>query len=137
MYGDDQGGGYSAGAADLAKLAQLLLNRGSYGNWRFFSPETYEKLMPRDIRADNPGIRMSSTWFFGRYGVGIHPFRAPSDDPGAVQYYGHGSASFTVFGFDPEYQTFIVQARDDNAAPEINAEYRKKLEDLVWSSVEK
>ena len=137
MSGDDQGGGYAAGAADLAKLAQLLLNKGSYGKWRFFSPETYEKLMPRDIRGDNPDIRMTTTWFFGRYGVGIHPFRAPSDDPEAVQYYGHGSATFTVFGFDPKYQTFIVQARDDNAKPELNEEYRKKLEDLVWASIEK
>ncbi|MEA4863531.1 MAG: serine hydrolase domain-containing protein [Victivallaceae bacterium] len=135
MHGDDQGGGYVASADDLAKLAQLMLNKGSYGKWKFFSPETYEQMMPRDIKADNPGIKMTTTWFFGWYGTGIHPFRKPEagDDP--VAYYGHGAASFTLFEFDPKYKTMIVQSRDENKNGTVNNEYRAKLEDLVWSSV--
>lgn len=135
MRGDDQGGGYVASADDLAKLAQLMINQGSYGKWKFFSPETYQAMMPRDIKADNPGIKMTTTWFFGWYGVGIHPFRRPEAGEDPVQYYGHGAASFTVFEFDPKYKTLIVQARDDNKNGAVNSQYRAKLENLVWESV--
>ena len=33
-------------APDLAKLGQMLLNKGAYGNLRFFSEESYEKMVP-------------------------------------------------------------------------------------------
>ncbi len=128
MSGDDQGGGYLASADDLAKLAQLLLNRGSYGKWQFFEPKTYELLMPRNLAEDNPGTSIE-----GYYGVGIQPFWPPAAGEDDIVYYGHGAASGTVFSFDPKYQTMVIQARDENS--EANDEYRKKLEQLVWDSV--
>jgi len=130
ITGDDQGGGYNASAMDLAKIAQLLLNKGSYGKWRFFSPETYNEIMPRDLAADTPGLNILSNWFFGCYGAGIHPFR-PDEN---VEYFGHGSATFTLCLFDPVRQTMIVQARNENASPEVNDRYRDKLEQLVWNA---
>ena len=126
-----------SGAEDLSKLAQLMLNKGSYGKWRFFSQETYEKLMPRDLRKENPKIAVNDTWFFCWYGVGIHPFYKPSEDKNAMQYYGHGASSGAVFKFDPKHQMFIVQARDDNKSAKINGEYQAKLDRLVWDSVAK
>ena len=32
---------------DMARFGQLLLNRGAYGNKRFFKPETFEQMLPR------------------------------------------------------------------------------------------
>ncbi len=137
ISGDDQGGGYVASTEDLAKLAQMMLNKGSYGKWKFFSAETYKLLMPRNLMPDNPDIKMTTTWFFGWYGVGIHPFYPPVENQETVQYYGHGSATASVLDFDPKYQTLITQARNANEKPELNDKYRKQLEQTVWDAIEK
>lgn len=135
IKGDDQGGGYVAGAMDMAKLAQLLLNKGAYGKWRFFSPNTYNDMMPRDLLKDNPGLKLTTTWFYGHYGVGIHPFSNPSGESNKPIYYGHGSATYSVFLFDPVHQTMIIQARNSNRTPEINDKFRYRIEELVWKSI--
>ena len=135
IKGDDHGGGYVACAMDMAKLAQLLLNKGAYGKWRFFSKDTYKAIMPRDLSKDNPGLKLTTTWAFGHYGVGIHPFSDPSGDPDGPIYYGHGSATYSVFLFDPVHQTMIIQARNSNRTPEINDKFRYRIEELVWNSV--
>lgn len=135
IKGDDQGGGYVAGAMDMAKLAQLLLNKGAYGKWRFFSPNTYNDMMPRDLLKDNPGLKLTTTWFYGHYGVGIHPFSNPSGESDKPIYYGHGSATYSVFLFDPVHQTMIIQARNSNRTPEINDKFRYRIEELVWKSI--
>ncbi len=135
IKGDDQGGGYVAGAMDMAKLAQLLLNKGTYGKWRFFSPNTYNDMMPRDLLKDNPGLKLTTTWFYGHYGVGIHPFSNPSGESDKPIYYGHGSATYSVFLFDPVHQTMIIQARNSNRTPEINDKFRYRIEELVWKSI--
>ena len=135
IKGDDQGGGYVAGAMDMAKLAQLLLNKGAYGKWRFFSPNTYNDMMPRDLLKDNPGLKLTTTWFYGHYGVGIHPFSNPSGESNKPIYYGHGSATYSVFLFEPVHQTMIIQARNSNRTPEINDKFRYRIEELVWKSI--
>ena len=34
---------------DMARFGQMLLNRGGYGGYHFFSPETFEAMMPRPL----------------------------------------------------------------------------------------
>jgi len=51
---DTDPGGTSGGALttsmDLAKVAQMLLNGGSYGNMRFMSPESVRLMAPQEGR---------------------------------------------------------------------------------------
>ena len=43
-------------AGDFARFGQLLLNQGSYGTLTFFSPATFEKLLPRPLGQYYPPI---------------------------------------------------------------------------------
>jgi CubicO group peptidase (beta-lactamase class C family) len=43
--------------ADLARIGQLLLNRGAYGDIHFFSAQTFERLMPRPYKEMFPALK--------------------------------------------------------------------------------
>lgn len=42
----DTSGGATSVPADIARIAQMLLNRGAYGDLRFFSEETFAQMLP-------------------------------------------------------------------------------------------
>ena len=89
-------------AYDLAKVGQLLLNGGSYGNLRFFSPETLEKILPKDLNEFYPGV--NSKW-----GIGINYQDRSGLFPSKV--IGHGSATSNTFWVIPEMDLVITQTR--------------------------
>jgi CubicO group peptidase (beta-lactamase class C family) len=74
---------------DYAKLGQLLLNKGSYGNLRFFSPETFDKMVPEGARR----------------GIGLA--RCPALGPNA---FGHNSGNASMLAVDPDRDLVIVFA---------------------------
>ena len=77
---------------DYARLGQMLLNRGAYGNMRFFSPETFQKMMPG-----------SGVWAVR--GMGCVSMSGSGLGPGA---FGHGAAHSGVFRVDPAHDLLIV-----------------------------
>ena len=89
-------------AHDLAKVGQLLLNGGSYGNLQFFSPETLEKILPKDLNEFYPGVNR-------KWGIGIN-FQ---DRSGLISdnVIGHGSATSNTFWVVPEHDLVITQTR--------------------------
>ena len=98
-------------AYDLAKMAQMLLNKGRYGNLKFFSEETYHTLTPKDLSDFYPGI--SQKWGIGITMMGWGSKQADgsyrqilSDDV-----IGHGSATASVFWVIPELDLIITQSR--------------------------
>ena len=90
-------------ARDLAALAQLLLNRGSYGPQQLFSEETYRQLLPEPLSRRHPGITEVE-------GIGMHYMPTP---PGTLsaKTLGHGSLSGTTFLVDPERDLVVIQLR--------------------------
>ncbi len=46
---------------DIARFGQMLLNRGAYGRWRFFRPETFEAMCPRAWARSFPPTPTAST----------------------------------------------------------------------------
>lgn len=102
-------------AQELAVIAQLLLNKGSYGNLRFFSEQTFEKLLPKPLTAFYPGIA-------GEQGIGItwmwqrHPQAGMDGLPEdktilSENVIGHGSATSSIFQVDLENDLLITQTR--------------------------
>ena len=87
---------------DLAKVGQLLLNGGSYGNLRFFSPETHEKILPKDLNQFYPGVTK-------KWGIGINyqDFNKQISD----NVIGHGSATSNTFWIEPDHELVITQTR--------------------------
>ena len=51
-------------AEDLARIGQLMLNRGSYGDIEFFSSETFEQMLPRKASEVCPELTMTD-WEYG------------------------------------------------------------------------
>ena len=93
-----------ATAEELARVGQMLLNKGSYGNWEFMSEETYERFLPAPIE---PLIsHESDNW----EGIGAVEYRGLGFGAGTI---GHESASATIFRVDPEHQLIVVMTRNN------------------------
>ncbi|MHC4165430.1 MAG: hypothetical protein ACYSWQ_00560 [Planctomycetota bacterium] len=89
-------------ARDLARIGQLLANSGSYGNKRFFSEETFEKMLPRKLD-QLLGPDTNVTW-----GIGLTWFRGNGLSNRTV---GHGSASSCTLRVDLENDLVITMTR--------------------------
>ncbi len=114
----DMGLGGHLRAIDLARVGQLLLNEGAYGDQRFFSPETFEELLPRPYAEVFPDLDANDS----SYGIGIrwasreHPRAGQNGIPeGALtlgeRTIGHGAFSSTVFRVDLEDDLVVAIGR--------------------------
>lgn len=95
----------------LAKVGQLMLNQGSYGEWELFTPETYARLLPVRLADYAPALADKAlVW-----GVGITPMLDmvnPGDEPVlGPNVIGHGAASSSVFRVCPDQDMVIVVGR--------------------------
>lgn len=111
----DANAGAHLTAQELGALAQWVLNRGSYGDLEFISPQTFDRLLPVPVKATKKGYGDDE-------GIGMHWNRtvkagapAHSKDPGdwifGPRTVGHGSFSGCLFVCDLDRQLLIVQAR--------------------------
>jgi CubicO group peptidase (beta-lactamase class C family) len=102
-------------AGEFARLGQLLLNRGSYGDLQFFSPETSERLLPEPLGRYYPGIDQD-------WGIGITWMRQKHPDAGkngtpedatvlSHNVIGHGSATSAILRVDLDNDLVIAQSR--------------------------
>lgn len=96
-YSDNSYGGLYCTARDLARFGQFLLNRGTFNGIRFFSEETFKKMLPQKLVTGN------------EWGIGISPMNKYGLSPSA---FGHGAASGSVFRVDPENDLIIISARN-------------------------
>jgi CubicO group peptidase (beta-lactamase class C family) len=96
-------GGGGATAIDLAKIGQMTLSGGAYGDVRFFRPETLAKAMPiaGHDRWDPPDKTC-------RWGIGIKQFDI---DGLSDRAFGHPGASGTCLVVDPTYDLVIAMTR--------------------------
>jgi CubicO group peptidase (beta-lactamase class C family)/acetyl esterase/lipase len=103
-------------AADFAKLGQMLLNRGAYGELMFFTPQTFEQCLPQPLNRYYPAIQ-NTDW-----GIGLtwmrqqHPEagkNAKAEDTPLLgrNIIGHGSATSAIFRVDLDHEVVIAQTR--------------------------
>ena len=97
-YADNTYGGLYCTAIDLARFGQMLLNRGVYNGYRFFSEESYAKMLPARLANSNR-----------RWGIGTSPMDGHGLSESA---FGHGAASGAVFRIDPKNDLIIISARN-------------------------
>ncbi|MBN1153882.1 beta-lactamase family protein, partial [candidate division KSB1 bacterium] len=95
---DNTYGGMVSTCMDLAYLGQMLLNGGVYGEYRFFSEDTYRQMLPVKL----PGIDKS-------WGAGTAPL---GEDGLSDEAFGHEAASGAILRIDPKYDLIVVSARD-------------------------
>ena len=101
---------------EMARIGQMLLNRGAYGQWRFFSEATFEKMLPRTL-TDILGPDATTS-----YGLGTSPYTDRALGPGA---FGHGAASSALMRIGP--QTRLVISVTRNATGRKYEEYRARF----------
>ncbi len=103
---------------DLAKIGQLLCNRGSYGKLEFFSPQTFELLMDHPLEEAFPEIE--NRGFAYGLGIGHMPQRHPDAGKGDIpddrmilspNIIGHGAGSGTILLVDLDNELVIALSR--------------------------
>ncbi|MFT4639422.1 MAG: CubicO group peptidase (beta-lactamase class C family) [Verrucomicrobiales bacterium] len=98
----DAAAGTHSNAIDLARVGQMLANRGAYGDKRFFSEETFERMLPKKLTPVlGPGTDV--VW-----GIGLVPM---IHDGLSTQTIGHGSASSSTLRVDLENNLVITMVR--------------------------
>ena len=104
----DTCGGAMSVPLDIAKIGQMLLNRGAYGEHRFFSDATFEKMLPAPLVGLQGGPK---TW-----GIGVrwtnHEGAPRPTDMLSDKAFGHGAASSATLAIDPAHDLVIVMTRN-------------------------
>ena len=114
--------GYSvhSTAYDLSILAQMVLNKGTYGGKKYFSKETFEKILPKNLKDYFPNITYDNPWDKDRpMGIGttVQEWKIKDEVTKTERYMlsenviGHGSATSSVFRIDLENNIILTQTR--------------------------
>ena len=112
----DSSDGATSTPMDIAKFGQMLLNRGSYGDKRFMSAETFQKMLPlRLTKLLGPDTTVD-------WGIGL--VWCNNDGLGKGTF-GHGAASSATLRIDPEHDLVVVMTR--NAAGRNFTDYHRKF----------
>ena len=107
-------------AYDMAILAQMLLNKGTYNGKRYFTEDTFYEILPKDLKTYFPDLVWSNPWQKDRLdGIGIvmKNWEIKDEKTGEKKYLlsdnviGHGSATSSVFRIDLENNIIITQSR--------------------------
>ncbi len=110
-FADNTYGGLYCTAADLARLGQMLLNRGTYDGYAFFSADSWRRMLPAGVEGTDR-----------RWGIGT----SPMDEPGlSEEAFGHAAASGAMFRVDPGHDLVIISAR--NRVGGNQEEFEKRL----------
>jgi len=102
-------------AYDFAILGQMLLNKGTYRDIRFFSEETFDKLLPKQLSSFYPNVNNEA-------GIGMTWMRHYHPDAGkngipkdktilSKNVIGHGSATSSILRVDLDNGLVITQSR--------------------------
>ena len=127
--------GLFANAADIAKICQMWLNGGTYGDARVLSPKTVELF----TTAKSPTCRR---------GLGfdkpdtVNPDYSPTCDEASPEVFGHLGFTGTVFWVDPKEDIIFVfltnrvdPTRDSAAFNKLNI--RPRLFRYIYQALEK
>lgn len=119
-------GGAQTTAMDLARCAQMMLNGGVYGKWRFLRPETV-KLMAPQSGNDRIGPDKKIRW-----GIGTKLY---DSDHFSASAFGHPGACGSFVFVDPERELIATMVRYDEGKDYLA--YRSRLFDAIWEGIEK
>jgi CubicO group peptidase (beta-lactamase class C family) len=104
---DGTAGGSTSTAFDLAKIGQMVLNGGAYGDKRFFHPQAIRAMMPIPGRDRfEPDVNI-------RWGVGIKQFDI---DGLSDEAFGHPGASGSCLVIDPSRDLVVSMIRFDEGS---------------------
>ena len=122
----DTAGSAMSTPLDMARIGQMLLNKGSYGDMRFFSEETFAKMLPQRL---TPLIGRETA---REYGMGCVWYKDSGLGDGV---FGHGAASSAVLRICPELDMVIVVCRNRGGTNQ--DKYQSRFFRTVTEGIEK
>lgn len=93
--------GLFANAGDLAKIAQLFLNRGHYGGSKYFEPKTIESFTQIQNTNNRRGLGVDKPEFNVGKQSPVSSLASPSS-------YGHTGFTGTILWIDPAYDLIYI-----------------------------
>ncbi len=103
---------------DIAKFGQMLLNKGAYGQWRFFREETFAKMLPQPLSLESGAKRT--------FGIGLD---------GKPERFGHGAASAAAFSVDRDEDLVVIMTR--NKMGKNQEKYNGKFHDAIKAGIDR
>jgi CubicO group peptidase (beta-lactamase class C family)/beta-glucosidase-like glycosyl hydrolase len=123
--------GLFSNATDLAKLGQMLLQRGSYGGYRYYKPETVDLFTAKQFDRSRRGLGwdkpVQSEW------------NGPTSLKASPKTFGHTGFTGTCIWIDPEFNLVYIflsnRVYPDRSAKLITSNIRSRIQDVVYESI--
>jgi len=123
----DAGGGASSTPLDMARICQMLLQKGAYGDMRFFSESTFEQMLPQPVG----DVLDAPYWGEQGYGIGT----TYQTDYGLGEgTFAHGAGSGAFVCIDPENDLVVLMTRNDRGRNYFN--YNKGFFKIIVDGLE-
>jgi CubicO group peptidase (beta-lactamase class C family)/beta-glucosidase-like glycosyl hydrolase len=130
-------GGYSGhaglfgNALDLAKLGQMLLQRGEYGNLRYFKPETIDLFTSKQFDSSRRGLGWDKPL--------QNDIASPASWWASPRTFGHTGFTGTCLWIDPEFDLVYVflsnRVFPDRNNKLITANIRSRIQDVIYQAI--
>ena len=123
--------GLFSNASDLAKLGQMLLQKGFYGGYRYYKPETINLFTAKQFDKSRRGLGwdkpVQSEW------------SSPTSLKASPKTFGHTGFTGTCVWIDPEFDLVYIflsnRVYPDRSAKLINANIRSRIQDVIYESI--
>ncbi|MDW8331117.1 MAG: serine hydrolase [Cyclobacteriaceae bacterium] len=123
--------GLFGNAIDLAKIGQMLLQKGSYGGIRFFKPETVELFSTRQFETSRRGLGWDKPM--------LSDFTSPTSFYASSKTYGHTGFTGTCIWIDPEFELVYIflsnRTYPDRNNKLITLNIRSRIQDIIYQSI--
>lgn len=123
--------GLFGNALDLAKLGQMLLQKGSYGGIRYFNPETIERFSARQFETSRRGLGWDKPL--------LSDFTSPTSYYASPKTFGHTGFTGTCIWIDPEFDLVYIflsnRTYPDRSNKLITLNIRSRIQDVIYQSI--
>ncbi len=123
--------GLFSNAGDVAKLGQMLLQRGYYGGHQYFKPETVDLFTRKQFKPSRRGLGwdkpIQSDW------------SSPTSLSASAETYGHTGFTGTCIWIDPEFNLVFVFL-SNRVHPDRNSKFnssniRSRIQEIIYQSI--
>jgi len=123
--------GLFSNAGDVAKLGQMLLQKGYYGGYQYFKPETIELFTRKQFKPSRRGLGwdkpLQSEW------------NSPTSRYASPQTYGHTGFTGTCIWVDPEFDLVFVflsnRVHPGRNSSFNSANIRTRIQEVIYQSM--
>lgn len=123
--------GLFSSATDLAKLGQMLLQRGSYGGYQYYKSETVDLFTAKQFDKSRRGLGWDKPV--------QSDFNSPTSLKASPKTYGHTGFTGTCIWIDPEFNLVYIflsnRVYPDRSGKLNSSNIRSRIQDVIYESI--